>query len=125
MSILKRLPRTLSGAFFGFALAALAWLLLTDLWAGFHPSPGHQRSGALALIFVGVSFLCLQIGEGGRWKEMLKGLLLGLAFVLWGGEQFLPPGSAVTAVDSLVIAIFVVDLGLVIAGRLEGLPGNR
>ena len=114
----------LSGAFFCLALAALAWLLLTDAWAGFHPSPRHQQAGALALIFVGFSFICLQFYEGGHWKEMLKGLLLGLAFVLWGGEQFLPPGSMVTAVDSAVIAIFVVDLGLVTAGRLESTPKN-
>jgi hypothetical protein len=119
MSIIKRLPRLLTGAFFGLAFAVLAWLVVTDVWFGFHPSLRHERFGALALIFVGSAFICLQFHQSVHWKEMLKGLLLGLAFVLWGGEQFLPSGSTVTAVDSAVIAIFVVDLGLAIAGRLE------
>jgi hypothetical protein len=119
---MKRLLRTLSGVLFGLALIALAWLLLPDLWSGFRPSLRHQQAGALALMFVGSSFCCMQFSAGGRRKEMLKGLLLGLAFVLWGGEQFLPAGAAVTAMDSLVIGIFVVDLGLVIAGHLETPP---
>jgi hypothetical protein len=119
---MKRLLRTLSGVLFGLALVALAWLLLPDLWSSFHPSLRHQQAGALALMFVGSSFICLQFSTGGRWQDLLKGWLLGLAFVLWGGEQFLPPGAAVTAMDSVVIGIFVVDLGLVIAGHLEGPP---
>jgi hypothetical protein len=100
----------------------LAWLLVPDLWIGFQPSPRHQEAGALTLMLVGSSFICVQWSTGGRLIERLKGFLLGLAFVLWGGEQFLPPGPAVTAIDSGVIAIFVVDLGLVIAGRLEVPP---
>jgi hypothetical protein len=123
MPVMKRWLRTFSGVLFVLALVALAWLLLPDLWASFHPSVRHQHSGALALMFVGSSFICLQFGVGGSWKGMLKGLLLGLAFVLWGGEQFLPAGAAVTAIDSAVIAIFVVDLGLVIAGHL-GAPSK-
>jgi hypothetical protein len=39
--------------------------------------------------------------------------------VLWGGEQFLPPGTFVTAFDSVVITIFVADMAWVILGRLR------
>jgi hypothetical protein len=119
---MKRGFRAASSGLFIFSLAALAWLLLPDLWTGFHPSARHAEAGALALIFVGASFVCLQLGSGGFSRATLKGVLLGLAFVLWGGEQFLPPGAAVTAIDSAVIAIFVADLGLVIAGQLGGPP---
>jgi hypothetical protein len=122
MSALKGWFHALSSVLFGLALLALAWLLLPDLWGGFQPSLRHQRAGALALVFVGASFLCQQFSTGKRGKEALKGLLLGLAFVLWGGEQFMPPGAGVTAIDSAVIAIYVVELGLVIAGRLEAPP---
>jgi hypothetical protein len=37
---------------------------------------------------------------------------------------YLPPGSWVTAIDSCVITIFVVDLGLVIAGMLGSREGQ-
>jgi dipeptide/tripeptide permease len=122
---MKKFLRTLSGIFFGLALLALAWLLLPDLWSSFQPSLRHQQAGALALIFVGASFICLQASAAAHGKTTLKALLLGLAFVLWGGEQFLPPGPLVTALDSAVIAIFVVDLGLVIASQLETPPGSQ
>jgi hypothetical protein len=116
---MKKFLRMLCGVFFMAAVGALSWLLLPDLWENFQPSPRHAQAGALALMLVGLSFICLQLGSVERRRETLKRLLLGLAFVLWGGEQFLPPGPAATAVDSAVIAIFVIDLGLVIAGRLE------
>jgi hypothetical protein len=46
-------------------------------------------------------------------------LLLGLGFLFWGTEQFLPPGPLATALDSLVVLIFVSDLSLVIVDRLK------
>lgn len=124
MPSMTRVWRVLSGVLFLLALVALARLLLPDLWSRFRPSARHQQAGAMALIFAGSSFICLQFGVGVGWKGMVQGLLLGLAFVLWGGEQFLPPGPLVTAIDSAVIAIFVLDLGLVIAGQLEILPAR-
>ncbi len=45
--------------------------------------------------------------------------MLGLAFVLWGTEQLLPPSAWVTVMDSLVIGIFVVDLALIIIEHLN------
>jgi hypothetical protein len=120
---LKRILRVLSGTLFVLALIALAFLLLSDFWPSLRPAVSQQRASPLALIFAGWSFICLQLGAGGRGKEALKGILLGLAFVLWGGEQFLPAGPGAAIVDSVVVAIFVVDLGLVIKGSL-GRPGG-
>jgi hypothetical protein len=121
MPIAKKIMLRLSAVLFVAALVALAWMLLPDIGSSFEPSLRHQRAGAFALIFVGSSCICLQINSGGRLIEVLKGLLLGVAFVLWGAEQFMPPGRGATVVDGSVIAIFVVDLGLFIWGRLETL----
>lgn len=104
-----------------FAFIALARLLLLDLRNGFRPSDAQQRAASLALILIGASFILLQLANAqGRYR--LKGLFLGLAFVLWGGEHFLPPGTPVGAVDFLVVAIFVVDLGLMIRSQLAAGP---
>ena len=116
----RRFSRSLSGLLFAGALGALVLLLSCDIWHRFLPTVLHQKTGALALILVGISFICLQPSEAADRMGLLKGVLLGLAFVLWGGEQFLPAGAIVTAVDSVVITIFVVDLGLVILSRLKG-----
>jgi hypothetical protein len=119
MPIAKRVMLRLSAVLFVGALVSLALMLVPDIGDGFEPSLRHQRTGSFALIFVGASFICLQTNSGGGRSEVLKGLLLGLAFVLWGAEQFMRRGRGATVVDGLVIAIFVLDLGLFIWGRLE------
>jgi hypothetical protein len=115
---MKAVFRPLSGVLFLLALIALAFLLISDLCVRLRLTAVHQRAGGLALMLAGASFVCLQLSTGARRADVLKGILLGLAFVLWGGEQYLPPGPWVTAIDSVVIVIFVADLGLVIRGSL-------
>ncbi|MGA2692099.1 MAG: hypothetical protein ABSF76_07005 [Opitutaceae bacterium] len=129
MAFIDRMLRLLSGLLFVTALVALVLLLCSDFTHQFEPRVYHQKTGASALVFVGASFICLQLSGTSGWKAKLKGVLLGLAFVLWGGEQFLPAGPCMTAVDSAVITVFVVDLGWVILGRLRrteeaGAPGS-
>ena len=117
--MMNRSLRSLSGIFFICALLSVAYLLGSGFWLRFQPDFIHASSGALALIFVGASFICLQLSAETRGWDVLKGLFVGLAFVLWGGELYLPPGPVVTAVDTAVVAIFVIDLGLVIKPSLR------
>ncbi len=116
---MTKLLRGLSLFLFVSALVALAVLLASDAAHALRLTIFHQQSGAVALIFIGASYICLQLGSGGPWNEKLKGIFLGLAFILWGAEQFLPASRLVTLMDSAVITIFVVDLGLIILGRLK------
>jgi len=120
--LIKTLLRILSALLASIALIALARLLFADLRAGFLPSGDQQRAGSWALIFVGASYICLQLAGGIGIRDRLKGFFLGLAFVLWGGEHFLPGGAPVGAVDFLVVAIFVIDLGLMIRAQLAAGP---
>ena len=46
-------------------------------------------------------------------------VFLGLAFVLWGAEQLLPVSRWVTAMDCLVVTIFVIDLSLITIEHLK------
>jgi hypothetical protein len=116
---MAKLLRWLSTIFFILALAGIATLLAFDVLNRLKPTPIHQRAGALSFMLIGASYISLQLGTRRRWSETLKGVMLGVAFLLWGGEQFLPPSLWVTAMDSLVVLIFVVDLSLIIVGRLK------
>ncbi len=116
---MTKLLRGLSLFLFVSALVALAVLLASDAAHALRPAFFHQQSSAVALILIGASYVSLQLGSGGPWSEKLKGIFLGLAFILWGSEQFLPASRLVTLMDSAVITIFVVDLGLIILGRLK------
>ncbi len=100
-------------------LLTVTLLLLTDLANLFQPSLFHRQAGALALILIGASYLSLQFYQNRPRSEVVKGTLLSLAFLLWGLEQFLPEAAGVTIIDTLVVLIFVADLGLVILQRLR------
>jgi hypothetical protein len=111
--------RSLSALLLISALVGMATLLVFDARNHLHLTPLHQRVGALSFILIGVSYISLQLSSGRPWREWYKGVLLGLGFLFWGTEQFLPPGPVATALDSLVVLIFVSDLSLVIVDRLK------
>ena len=74
--------------------------------------------GSPPFIFIGLAFMAYQLSLSCPWPRRVKGLLLGAAFALWGSEQFLAASPWLTLMDNLVIGIFVVDLGVIVAGRL-------
>jgi hypothetical protein len=116
---MARLLRRVGVFFIGLALLGIAAVLCSDGWSHLKYSSTHQLMGALPLIAIGLAYVAFQLGAGRCRGEKAKGMLLGLAFVLWGGEQFLPPSAWVTVLDDFVITIFVVDLALIIIERLK------
>src|ERR1700690_1582495 len=116
---MKKPLRNLSALLLISALAGMATLLIFDALDHLRLTPVHQRTGALSFMLIGASYISLQLSTGRRWRELFKGVLLGVGFFLWGCEQFLPPGPLVTIMDSLVVLIFVSDLGMVIVDRLK------
>jgi hypothetical protein len=116
---MTKLFRGLSIACYLSALAALAILLLSDAIHRLTLTAIHQHAGAFALMLIGSSYIGLQLSAKRRWSDMLKGVLLGTAFLLWGSEQLLSPSRLVTAMDTVVVTIFVIDLGLIITEHLK------
>ena len=116
---MKKPLRSLSALLLISALAGMATLLVFDALNDLRLTPAHQRAGAWSFMLIGASYISLQLSTSRRWREMFKGVLLGVGFFLWGCEQFVPPGPLVTIMDSLVVLIFVSDLGLVIVDRLK------
>ena len=116
---MTKLLRGLSLACCLLALAAIATLLLSDSILGIFLNSTHQQAGALSLMLIGASYVSLQLSAKRPRSQMLKGVLLGLAFFLWGCKQLLPPNALVTAMDTAVVTIFVVDLSLIILEHLR------
>lgn len=80
---------------------------------------GHAPMSALPLLFAGTGYLALQALLRPRRLELLKRLMLGAAFLLWGIVQLLPSGPLATDLGDLVIVLYVLDLGLIIWADLE------
>ncbi len=69
---------------------------------------------ALPLLLAGSSYILLQAILRPRPLELLKRLMLGLAFLLWGVVQLIPVGDFALELGNVVIALYVVDLGLIV-----------
>jgi hypothetical protein len=111
--------RWFSAILFVSALVALATLLISDGLNHLQLTSFHQNAAAWSLIFIGASYLGVQFVSRRPAGERVKAILLSSAFLLWGSEQMLPSHPWVTAMDTAVILIFVVDLGLVVLGGLH------
>ena len=111
--------RSLSLVFLALAIAAVIGLLLFDGLNQLRLTPLHQQIGALAFVLIGSSLIWEQLSSRGGSREKFKQTLLGLAFILWGGEQFVSSGPLATVLDSAVVLIFVSDLSLLIISRLR------
>ena len=114
-----RLLRRMSALFFGAALVGIGAMIVSDGARHWQFSSLHTRIAAYPLMLIGLSYLCLMLSARRMRGEMVKGVLLGLAFVMWGGEQLLPTSAIVTVMDGAVVTIFVVDLGLMIVEPLK------
>jgi hypothetical protein len=119
MAHMNKTLQPLSGALSVLAVIALAGLAAADCSNHLRYSELHQRTGAVALILIGASYIAVQFGAGCPMRRLLKETFLGAAFMLWGFEQLLPASRFVTAVDSVVMGIFVLDLGIIIWGSLR------
>jgi hypothetical protein len=74
---------------------------------------------ALPLLLAGASYLVLQVILRPRPLELFKRVMLAAAFLLWGIVQLMPAGNLASELGNLVIALYVIDLGVIIWSDLE------
>jgi hypothetical protein len=116
---MAKLLQYLSAIFFGLALIGVTILLVFDAANRLKFTAIHRHAGAFSFMLIGSSYLSLLFSSGRPLRKMLKEIFLGIAFLLWGCEQFLPPTRIVTAMDTAVVLIFVIDLSWIIVERLK------
>jgi hypothetical protein len=101
------------------AFAGGAIVLGLDLWPGFVTSRGHRLVSALPLLAIATGYLVLQVRLRPGPHELLKRALLSIAFILWSASQLAPAAQWAMVSDDFAIALFVLDLGLVIWDELH------
>jgi hypothetical protein len=74
---------------------------------------------AVPLIAIGFSYTCLVVTLPRTPGQRLIGFSVGLAFMLWGLEQYLQDQKLVALIDDAVVFFFVVDLAIVIRHNLR------
>jgi hypothetical protein len=108
-------------------LAGVAVLLVWDARPALFRSHAHDVLAGFPLALIAVAYLIYQwirMLRGTRRPgarnpaaaEMVKAILLAAAFLLWAANQLWPNLRQATLFNDLAIALFVLDIFLVMAG---------
>jgi hypothetical protein len=98
-----------------FSLAGTVALLAWDLRPRYFPPGTHAALGAFPLAMIGLAWLARHAVRNASPREWLKAALLAAAFFFWAANQCLRDAHAATICNDVAIALFVVDLVVVIA----------
>lgn len=97
-------------------LAGVVVLLVWDVRPELFQANAHDALAAFPLALIAVAYLIYQWVRRPARAEMVKAVLLSAAFLLWAANQFWPNLKQATLFNDLAIALFVLDVFLVMAG---------
>ena len=97
-------------------LAGVVVLLVWDVDPGLFPPHAHDILAALPLALIALAYLVYQAVHRPARLEMMKAVLLAIAFLFWAANQLWPNLAQATLFNDLAIALFVLDVFLVIVG---------
>ena len=97
-------------------LAAVGVLLVWDAFPRLFPARSHDFLAAFSLAMIALAYLVYQIAQRPEPAELAKAILLAAAFLFWAANQFWPNLRQATLLNDAAIALFVLDVFLVIVG---------
>ncbi|MHB8596030.1 MAG: hypothetical protein ACYDER_04380 [Ktedonobacteraceae bacterium] len=101
------------------ALGSGALLLIVDSPLPLLHHLAHAPISAVPLLLIGLASLCFQVVIRPRPLDLFKAFMVSSAFILWGVDQLLPAGRVTTMLGDVVIVLYVIDLGWMMADRLK------
>lgn len=120
----RRSPRRLRRLALGLAylaLASAAGLLLLDTAPRFLQTDAHLLVSAAPLAAVAAGYLAAHAVLRPTPGELIRGVLLSAAFLLWAANALLAREVWAAALNDAAIALFVLDLVLTMRVRLRRL----
>jgi hypothetical protein len=100
----------------GIALAAVVVLFSWDAIPGYFPAKAHDVLAAFPLAMIAIAYLAYQTAHWPPFREWVKAILLAVAFLFWAANQFWPDLRQATLFNDIAIALFVLDVFLVMIG---------
>jgi hypothetical protein len=98
-------------------LFSVGALLLWDILPGLFPARAHDFLAAFPLAMIAFTCLVYEAGRRPARSELIKAVLLALAFLFWAANQFWPTLHQAMLFNDTAIALFVFDVFLAIIGR--------
>jgi hypothetical protein len=97
-------------------LAGVGVLLAWDIFPRLFPANAHDLLAAFPLVMIACAYLVYQAAHRPPLAEFAKALLLAAAFFFWAANQFWPALRQATLFNDIAIALFVLDVFLVMIG---------
>lgn len=97
-------------------LANVAVLFVWDAVPRLFPPHAHDVLAAFPLALIAVAYLVYQTAHRPAPLEFLKAVLLAVAFLFWAANQLWPDFPQATLFNDIAIALFVLDVFLVMIG---------
>jgi hypothetical protein len=113
---LNRTRRALPLALGAVTLASVVVLLVWDAVPGLFPARAHDTLAAFPLAMIAFAYLVYQVAHRPARLEVVKAVLLAIAFLFWAANQFWPDLHQATLFNDIAIALFVLDVFLVMIG---------
>jgi hypothetical protein len=101
-------------------LAFVVLLLVWDVVPRLFPARAHDVLGALPLGLIALAYLAYQSTRRPTRAELTRAAILATAFLFWSANQLWPQHPAATLFNDIAIALFVLDVFLVIVGWPPG-----
>jgi multisubunit Na+/H+ antiporter MnhG subunit len=97
-------------------LASVGVLFAWDAFPRLFPADAHNILGAFPLAMIALAYLAYQSAHRPPRKELFKAVLLAVAFLFWAANQLWPNSAQATLYNDIAIALFVLDVFLVMIG---------
>ena len=97
-------------------LAGVGVLFAWDVKPGLFPAQSHDLLAAFPLVMVAFAYLVYQSAHRPPFPEFAKACLLAAAFLCWAANQYWPTLRNATLLNDIAIALFVLDVFLVMIG---------
>jgi hypothetical protein len=98
------------------ALAIVGVLLAWDAFPLLFPARAHDFLAAFPLAMIALAYLVYQAAHRPARLEVVKAVLLAVAFLFWAANQLWPNLRQATLFNDIAIALFVLDVFLVMIG---------
>ena len=100
----------------GVTLASIVVLFAWDAFPRYFPAKAHDFLAAFPLAMIAFAYLVYQTAHRPPFRELVKAILLAVAFVLWAANQLWPDLRQAILFNDIAIALFVLDVFLVMIG---------
>lgn len=97
-------------------LASVVVLLVWDAYPALFPARAHDVLAAFPLAMIAFAYIAYQTAHRPAPMEFVKALMLAVAFLFWAANQLWPDLRQATLFNDIAIALFVLDVFLVIVG---------